>query len=68
MTSRDGEIIRDTNIKKSCQTSDIPTKVIILSSNIFSNSIYKHFNCYIDKSEFPNELEHADIVQTQNKV
>ena len=56
------KVIRDLNTKKSCQTSDIPTKIIKLNSDIFSNLIYKHFNYCIDKCEFPNDLKHADIV------
>ena len=29
--------------------------------------IYKHFNCCIDKGEFPNDLKHADIVPIYKK-
>ena len=39
--------------------SDTRTKIVILNSDIFSNLIYKHFNYYIDKGEFPNDLKHA---------
>ena len=38
------KVIQDLNAKKSCQTSDTPTKIIKLNSDIFSNLIYKHFN------------------------
>ena len=34
----------------------------MFSQIIFSNLIYKHFNCCIDKGEFPNDLKYADIV------
>ena len=62
------KVIRDLNTKKSCQTSDTLTKIIKLNSDIFSNLIYKHFNyCIIDKSEFPNDLKHADIVPIYKK-
>ena len=63
------KIIQDLNTKKSCQTSDTPTptKIIKLNSDIFSNLIYKHFNCCIDKGEFPNDLKHADIVPIYKK-
>ena len=54
--------IQDLNAKKSCETSDSPTKIIKLNSDIFSNLIYKHFNNCIDEGEFPNDLKHADIV------
>ena len=61
------KVIQDLNAKKSCQTSDTPTKIIKLNSDIFSNLIYKHFNYCIDKGEFPNDLKHADIVPIYKK-
>ena len=61
------KVIRDLNTKKSCQASDIPTKIIKLNSDIFSNLIYKHFNYCIDEGEFPNDLKHADIVPVYKK-
>ena len=61
------KVIQDLNAKKSCQTSDTPTKIIKLNCDIFSNLIYKHFNCCIDKGEFPNDLKHADIVLKYKK-
>ena len=61
------KVIQDLNAKKSCQTSDTPTKIIKLNSDIFSNLIYKHFNCCIDKGEFPNDLKHVDIVPIYKK-
>ena len=60
-------VIGDLNIKKSCQTSDTPTKIIILNSDIFSNLIYKYFNYCIDKGKFSNDLKHADIVPIYKK-
>ena len=47
--------------------SDTPTKIIKLNSDIFSNLVYKHFNYYLDKGEFPNDLKHADIVPIYKK-
>ena len=38
-----------------------------MNCDIFSNLIYKHFNCCIDKGEFPNDLKHADIVPIYKK-
>ena len=61
------KVIRDLNTKKSCQTSDTPSKIIKLNSDIFSNLIDKHFNYCNDKSEFPNDLKHADIVSIYKK-
>ena len=39
--------------------SGIPTTVIKLNSDIFSNFIYRHFDYGIVKGEFPNELQHV---------
>ena len=61
------KVIQDLNAKKGCQTSDTPTKTIKLNSDIFSNLIYKHFNCFNDKGGFPNDLKHADIVPIYKK-
>ena len=61
------KVIQYLNAKRNCQTSDTPTKIIKLNSDIFSNLIYKHFNCCIDKGEFPNDLKHADIVPIYKK-
>ena len=41
--------------------------MIKLNSDIFSNLIYKHFNCCTDKGEFPSDLKHADIVPIYKK-
>ena len=54
--------LRDLNIRKNCQASAMPTKVIKLNSCIFSNFICKHLNYCTDKGEFPNKLQHADII------
>ena len=51
------KVIRNLNIRKSCLTTDIPTKVIKLNSDILAKCIYKHFNYCIDKDEFSNELK-----------
>ena len=61
------KVIQDLNTKKSCQTSDTPTKIIKLNSGIFSNLIYYYFNHCIDKGEFSNDLKHADIVLIHKK-
>ena len=34
---------------------------------MLSNVIYKRFNYCIDKGEWPNESQHADIVQVHKK-
>ena len=55
-------IIGDLNIRKSCQISDILTKIIKVNFNIFV-----HFDFCIDKGNFPNELQHADIFPVNAK-
>ena len=57
------KVIEDLNAKKSY----ITTKIFKLNSDISSNLIYKHFNCYIDKGEFPNDLKHDDIIPIYKK-
>ena len=61
------KVIRNLNIRKSCQTTDFPTKVIKLNSDILAKFIYKHFNCCFDRGEFPNELKHAELVPVHKK-
>ena len=55
------KVIRNSNVRKSCQTTDIPTKVIKLNSDSLAKFIYKHFNYCIDRGEFPNELKDTDL-------
>ena len=38
-----------------------------MSSSIFSNFIYKHYNYCIDKGEFLNDLKYADTVLIYKK-
>ena len=61
------KVIRNLNIRKSCQTTDILTKIIKLNSDTLAKFIYKHFNYCIDRGEFPNELKHAEIVPVHKK-
>ena len=53
--------------KKSCQSSDTPTKIIKLNSDIFSSFIHKHLNYCIAKGELPNDLKHTDIAPVYKK-
>ena len=46
------KVIQDLNAKLSCQTSDTPTKIIKLNSDIFSNLIHKHFTVASIKANF----------------
>ena len=61
------KLVRELNTKKSCQTSEAPSKIIKLNSDIFSTFIYKHFNYCIDKFKFPNDLKHTEIVPIYKK-
>ena len=42
------KIIRGTNVPKTCQLKDIPTKIIKVNSDIFANFFCLHFNYCID--------------------
>ena len=52
---------------KTCQVSDIPTKVIKINKDIFANIITDHFNYCIANGEFPDELKHADVIPVHKK-
>ena len=43
------------------------TKIIKLNIDLFSSFICQHFNYCISKSEFPNELKHADVIPAHKK-
>ena len=62
------KVICNLNIRKSCQITDIPTKVIKLNLDILAKFIYRHFNYCIERGEFPNELKHAELVPVQKKT
>ena len=47
--------------------NDIPTKVIKMNKNIFTNFIADHSNYCIAYGEFPNELKHADVIPAHKK-
>ena len=54
--------ILNLNISKSCQDSDIPTKIIKENADMFGNILFHNFNgCLID-SIFPDIFKLADIV------
>ena len=61
------KVIHNLNIRKGCQTTDIPTKFIKLYLDILARFTYKHFNYCIDRGEFPNELKHAELVPAHKK-
>ena len=47
------KIIDNLNIKKACQNSDIPIKIIKLNKDIIAPFIYENFKSCINKGEFP---------------
>ena len=56
------KIIKNLNVRKISQGSDIPTKIIKLNIDLFSSFICKNFNYCINTGKFPNELEHANVI------
>ena len=61
------KIIKNPNVRKTCQGSDIPTKIIKLDIDLFSRFICQHFKYCISICEFLNELKHADVIQVHKK-
>ena len=55
------------NVRKTCQGSDIPTKIIKLNIDLFSSFICQNFNYCISIGKFPNELKHADVIPVHKK-
>ena len=60
-------IIKNLNVRKTCQGSDIPTKIIKLNIDLFSSFICQYFKYCISIGEFPNELKHADVIPVHKK-
>ena len=54
--------------EKSFQTSDTPTKMIKFNSDISSNLIYKYFNHWIQKGNFPSDLNTLILFQYMRKI
>ena len=61
------KIIKNLNVRKTCQGSDTPTKIIKLNIDLFSSFICQNFNYCISISKFPNELKHADVIPVHTK-
>ena len=61
------KIIKNLNVRKSCQGSDISAKIIKLHIDLFSNFVCKHFNYCINIGKFLNELKHADDIPVHKK-
>ena len=52
---------------KSCQDTDVPTKIIKENADIFADFIHPAINASINKNEFPSFLKLADVVPVFNK-
>ena len=61
------KIIKNLNIRKPCQGSHIPTKIIKLNRDLFSSFICRNFNYCISIGKFPSELKHADVIPVHKK-
>ena len=61
------KIMKNLNVRKTCQSCDIQAKIIKLNINLFSSFICHHFNYCIGKEEFTNELKHADVIPVYKK-
>ena len=64
------EIIKEIGkleIKKACQETDIPTKLIKENSDIFADFIYQNFNNAIASSVFPENLKNATVTPVFKK-
>ena len=61
------KIIEGMKVEKSCQSTDIPTKIIKLNKQIIADFISENFNHCIDIGEFPTELKQADITPVFKK-
>ena len=61
------KIIKNPNVRKTCQCSDIPTKIIKLKIDLFSSFICQYFNYCVSIGVFTNELKHADGIPDHGK-
>ena len=61
------KIIKNLNIRKTCQSSDIPTKIIKLNIDLFSSFMSQHFYYCLSIGKFPDELKHADVIPVHKK-
>ena len=52
---------------KLCQDTDVPTKIIKESADIFADFIHPAINAIINKNEFPSFLNLADVIPVFKK-
>ena len=53
--------IKNLNVSKASQQSDIPTKILIKNSEYFSLYFHKNINFCLEQSVFPHVLKLADV-------
>ena len=61
------KILKAWKYKTFAKLKDIPTKIIKMNADIFTNFICLHFNFCIDIGEFPQAFKHAEIIPVHNK-
>ena len=63
------KIIRGTNIHKTCQLKDIPTKIILNEFLLILSNFceFLHFNYCVDIGEFLQEFKNADVIPVHKK-
>ena len=64
------EILNDIvnlDASKSCQDTDVPTKIIKGNADIFADFIHPAINTTINKNEFPSFLKLADVIPVFKK-
>ena len=60
--------IKNLNIKKGSLSSDIPTKIIKKFDDLFAIFITENFNICLNKEEFPEILEIAEVTPVYKKA
>ena len=64
------EILNDIvnlDASKSCQDTDVPTKIIKGNADIFADFIHPAINTTINKNDFPSFLKLADVIPVLRK-
>ena len=67
---RKEEVSRDIlnlDVSKACQDTDIPSKIIEESADIFASFLCSSFNTSVTNSEFPSVLKQANITPVFKK-
>ena len=61
------KILKAWKCKTFAKLKDIPTKIIKMNADIFTNFVCLHFNFCIDIGEFLQAFKHAEIILVHNK-